>query len=135
MSAPFVIPFNFQPESVSVVTGSYTVPPGKYARVIANVSGSSTFTIGGATALASTSATWSVLASDNLRTVSGGGGSTNALFTNTAETSIQAVGSAFNESTAQMNTALSEVYFLPSGTVINGTGTWRAVVEQYSNIS
>jgi hypothetical protein len=30
-----------------------------------------------------------------------------------------------------MVTALSEVYFMPAGTVINGTGTWRATVEEY----
>jgi hypothetical protein len=33
MSAPFIIPFNFQPVSTSVKTASYTIPAGKYARV------------------------------------------------------------------------------------------------------
>lgn len=33
MSAPFVIPFNNCPSSVSVKTASYTIPSGKYAKI------------------------------------------------------------------------------------------------------
>lgn len=37
MSAPFIIPFNQQPDSSNFfITGSYTIPAGKYARVTAD---------------------------------------------------------------------------------------------------
>ena len=39
MAAPYIIPFNFQPANTgTVLNGSYTVPSGKYARVIINLS-------------------------------------------------------------------------------------------------
>lgn len=34
MSSPIVIPFNFQPVATSVKTANYTIPVGRYARVI-----------------------------------------------------------------------------------------------------
>jgi hypothetical protein len=41
MSAPYIIPFNFQPvNSGTINNASYTVPAGKYARVIATVQAS-----------------------------------------------------------------------------------------------
>jgi hypothetical protein len=129
MTAPFVMPFNFQPTSVSVKTGSYTIPSGKYARVSVALLGDSTFTIGGTTCLESK--TWSVLSSDNLRLADGA--ATNALFTTVGNTGIGSTGGAFNENPAYGNASCS--YFLPAGTVINGTGVWRAVVEEYFNIT
>ena len=44
------IPFNHQPDSVSVKTGSYTIPAGKYARVQV-LEGNADFTIGGSIAI------------------------------------------------------------------------------------
>lgn len=44
-------PSTQQPESVSVKTGSYTIPAGYYAYVTASVAGSDTFSIGGIVAL------------------------------------------------------------------------------------
>ena len=133
MTAPFVIPFNFQPESVSVETGSYTVPAGKYARVTVNLEGSATFTIGGATALRGTQNT--VLASDNLRISDAsfptGAGTLSADTIGAAD--LGAAGGAFSESTRQVTVVQS--YFLPTGTLINGTGTWRAVIEIYNSIT
>lgn len=38
-------PFNFNPDSVSVKTGSYTIPAGKYARVTPNVYDGGNFSI------------------------------------------------------------------------------------------
>jgi hypothetical protein len=39
MSAPYIIPFNFQPSATgNVANAGYTVPAGKYARVMANLS-------------------------------------------------------------------------------------------------
>jgi len=120
------------PVSISVKVAGYTIPANRYARVVANVSGASTFTIAGVTALASTSATWSVLAADALKISTTGvnvGGL--GISTSNGGDAWAATGSAFSEATAQMVTALSEVYFMPAGTVINGTGTWRATVEEY----
>ncbi len=51
MSAPVVVPFDFNPESSIVYTGSYTVPAGKYAIVTAQVHNGGAFTIDGVTAL------------------------------------------------------------------------------------
>lgn len=39
MSAPFFVPFNFQPTSIQRGSGTYTVPAGKYARVTISVTG------------------------------------------------------------------------------------------------
>jgi len=125
MSAPFVIPFNFQPESVSVRTGSYTIPAGKYAFVTVNVEGTGTFTIGGTTALRGTSNT--VLASSALDYRTGTGH--NALITVSGGTSND--GNAFSTSTNSSSPTAN--YWLPSGTVINGSGTWRAVVSIFKN--
>lgn len=116
------------PASISVKTAGYTIPANRYARVIANVIGSATFTINGSTALSGTQN--SVLGSDNLR-ICTYSGTTNFLATPPAAPSaFGAVGSAFTEATQQHN--LVQEYFLPAGTIINGTGTWRAVVEEYT---
>lgn len=126
MSAALVVPFNFQPSSVSVKTGSYDIPTGKYAKVVVNLEGSATFTIGGVTALVGTQN--SVLGSSSL-TYSNTGVS-GRLSTHGAET---VAGSAFTPATDQ-KTVIAE-YWLPAGTTINGTGTWRAVVMEYNNIT
>lgn len=125
MSSALVVPFNFQPESTSVRTSSYTIPTGKYAKVDVQCIGGGTFTIDGATALSSSS--WSVLASDNMRM------DANNYLTTGANGTIGGVGGAFNENTAYDNQ--TQTFWLPSGAVINGTGTWRAVVQIYSNIT
>jgi len=52
MSSKLIIPFNYQPFSVSVKTGAYTIPAGYYAYVTASVQGADTFSIGGVVALA-----------------------------------------------------------------------------------
>lgn len=113
------------PSSISVVTGSYTVPAKKYVRAIVNIEGTGTFTINGATALRSTQV--NVLTSSVLRVNNQGGGtslSTGLLGGSTVDT-----GAAFSFASDQ-KPIVAEV-FLPSGTVINGTGTWRAIIELY----
>jgi hypothetical protein len=50
------IPFNFQPESVDVKTSLYTIPSGKYAKVVAYCPVGSQFLIGGTAALISSTA-------------------------------------------------------------------------------
>jgi hypothetical protein len=69
MSAPFIVPFNFQPVSVSVKTASYTIPAGKYARVVVEVDSGGVFTIGGVSAVTSS-------AFVNIDTVAGFSGGT-----------------------------------------------------------
>ena len=43
--APIVVPFDYEPESVSVKTGAYSIPAGKYAKVTAQVFKNGSFTI------------------------------------------------------------------------------------------
>ena len=130
------------PISISVKTAGYTIPANRYARVSVNVHAGGTFNIGGVTSLSSLTATWTVLASDNLTahtlSATSNNGFTNStigrLLTGGSNADFPAanfVGNAFNESTAQFNTSVTEQYFMPAGTVINGTGTWRATVEEY----
>lgn len=125
MSSPFVIPFNFQPASVSVQSGSYSIPAGNYARVTVNIDGTGTFTIGGTTALSSTEI--SVLSTTSLRM---GFTTTDALHT----VGGQSGGPAATTSATDKK-SVTATYFLPTGTAINGTGTWRAVVELYNMIT
>lgn len=126
------------PVAVSVKTASYTIPAGRYAKIVVNLEGSATFTIGGATALRGTQN--SVIASDNISTTSGQEtidafgtvGTRTALLTrsSTASNPATANGTAFNETTDQ-KTVVAE-FTLPTGTVINGTGTWRATVMEFT---
>lgn len=129
MSSRVFVPFDNNPLAVSVKTASYTIPTGRFARVLINLEGSATFTIGGVIAIRGTQN--SVLASDNLRINSSGFGPNGALHTTTDNTGTS--GTAFTETTDQ-KTIIAELW-LPSGTVINGTGTWRAVVMEYNAIS
>ena len=111
------------PLAVAVKTGSYTIPARRFAVVVVNVEGSGTFTIDGATAIRGTQ--YGILASDNLGNVNSIGAlMANAVATNTAS------GTAFTEGTAQETVAVEIV--VPTGTIINGTGTWRATVTEYS---
>ena len=142
MPAPLIIPFDNNPQSVTVITSSYTVPAGKFARVHYNLEGSSTLTVNGATAVRGTQ--YAVLGSSAIQyqtqggfTYSAGGfsSSTNAnklITTNTGDASISnnVPTAAFGQSTAQ-HTVTGDLFF-PTGTVISGAGTWRAVVILYN---
>lgn len=131
MASNIYVPFNFAPLSVSVKTGSYTVPAGKYARAVVNLEGSATFTIGGVTALRGTQN--SVLGGSNMYIATGslnGGNTAGALFTGANSGTLS---NAYSTTTDQKS-LIAEIW-LPSGTVINGTGTWRAVVTEYNNIT
>lgn len=108
------------PISVSVKTAGYTIPANRYARAVVNVIGSGTFTIAGSTALASTQAT-----------VASTGPSIPIGNNNALMTSGTASGGTHNWTGVTKQDAISEDFFLPAGTVINGTGTWRATVEEY----
>ena len=128
MSASIVIPFNHMPASTTVRTASYTIPAGFYARVVANVEGTGTFTIGGSTALRGTSN--QVLASSVLDFKTSLGFQRLCVESSTAGSPD---GNAFTSTTNATST--TESYWLPTGAVINGTGTWRAVVELYPVIA
>ena len=110
------------PVAISVRTASYTIPAGRWARVVANVEGTGTFTVNGTTALRSTQN--NVLASSPLRTAVSN--STVHLLTLTNGTGT---GDAYGAVTDQ-KTIVGD-FNLPTGTVINGSGTWRATVEEY----
>lgn len=143
MSSAFIVPFNQQPFSVAVKTGSYTIPAGYYARAIVNLEGSATFTIDAVTAIRGTQS--NSLGSSPLsafqRTVivDGGGGTSTrwALLADGAPPSSGNPDSADSDAfvtSVNQKTTIAEIR-LPTGTVINGTGTWRAVVELYPMIS
>lgn len=136
MTARLVIPFDNCPVSVSVKTGSYTIPSGQYARTVASVSDGGTFTIGGTTALHSKASTsWSVLASDNLK-LADYSSSTGFLATVQSASGLTSAGAAFSETTAYASgTSQNAEFWLPAGTVINGTGTWAATVMLYNVVS
>jgi hypothetical protein len=112
------------PVAVSVKTAGYTIPANRYARAVVNLIGSATFTINAVTALQGTQAT---LAST--------GPTVNRGTDGTSFGSIQAVTGAGIGTHSWSGVTYQETtvkdYFLPAGTIINGTGTWRAVVEEY----
>lgn len=133
------------PIKVQVVTTSYTVPSGKWAQVTAHVIQGGSFTIGGVVALSSVNSlrSWTILASDNLAVIASTfqtsqkylsvyTGADNSIPSTPANT-VHTYNGAFNEGTAYSEAITSEsaTYNLPAGTVINGSGTWRATVELY----
>lgn len=165
------IPFNFQPESVSVQTGSYTIPTGKYAYVAAHVQNGGTFTIGGATALSSKAGVSSDVDDVSLSGVTNGtfytvpsgyrfegvarvasgnlvvGGvvrssgtgfvdvkaGSGATFATSINVTYEIIGYAARISDAE--TSAAQVFWLPAGTIINGSGNWRATVSLFNEIS
>lgn len=139
MASRVLVPFDFNPVSVSVKTGSYTIPAGKYARAIVNVIGSGTFTINGTTALSGSQnnviTNVNNLYRDNrAATVSGISVVQGGLISGSGQTGAgSGVLLVYGNETDQK--PLVHDYFLPTGTVINGTGTWRATVEEYNIIS
>jgi len=132
MAAPLYIPSSGgsagqNPESVSVITTSYTVPAGKYAKLVVNLEGSATFTVNGTTAIRGTQN--SVLGSSPIQTESRGTPSVNHMLT-TGTNNVGSSGAAFVSATDQ-KTVTTEIN-LPAGAVANGTGTWRALVMIFS---
>jgi hypothetical protein len=166
MSAPFIIPFNFQPVSVAVKTASYTIPAGQYARVVVECHSGGTFTIDAVSAVTTavfvnvdtnvigspsytvptgyrsevsyipsgTSSSFTVngnqseIISQNVYTERfniGPAGVLNSVFAG----GIQGVSIPSNA------THRNEVFWVPTGTVLNGTGSWRCTVELYNEIT
>lgn len=126
------------PASVSVKTASYTIPAGRYARVIVNLEGSATFTINAVLALRGTQN--SVITSNsnvyvttgvpNLLVVSPPGQLHVSSGNWNTSNSTSAVAPLYANATDQKTVV--QDFWCPTGTVISGTLTWRAVVEEYT---
>jgi hypothetical protein len=126
------------PASISVKTASYTIPAGRYARVLVNLEGSATFTINAVLALRGTQN--SVITSNSNVYVSTGVpallvpippgqlhvSSGNWSTSNSASTTAPLYANATDQKTVVQD------FWCPTGTVISGTLTWRAVVEEYT---
>lgn len=127
MSAPYIVPFNNEPIAISVKTGSYTIPSGRFAKITVNIEGTGTFTINGvlafrgvqSTLLSSLEIYGSNLYARNIKVDIG---------SNDGKTGNLAI------STTDQKPLVAEI-FAPAGTAINGTGVWRAVVQEYYSIS
>lgn len=115
------------PLSVSVKTAGYTIPVGRVAKLTVNLEGTATFEINGVTALRATQN--SVLGSTNLQVGNSNGFGT-ALGTQGFSGTASPTGSAFASATDQKTIVANLV--VPAGTVINGTGAFRVIVEEYN---
>ena len=172
MSAPFFLPFNFQPSSVAVKTGSYTIPAGKYARVTVEVDSGGIFTIDAVSALTSAafvnvdstsgsgtgSVTYTVptgfkasvsgiATGESAFSVNNNGDQLlgTSIHTNlfnigpagtlTVYTSLLGFARVQGLATPSNATNRQATFWLPTGTIINGSGNWRAVVEEYNEIT
>ena len=157
------VPFNFQPVSVSVKTGSYTIPAGQYAYVTAEVRDGGSFLIDGTAALDSDDytvtpapdsfddTTYTVPSGYILKGVflTGGSGSLLISGVNTATVNqdyefaggetIRCVGgtNAFLGSLRKMSTdtIATASFWLPTGTALTVSGNTRYTVSLYNNIS
>jgi len=155
-----LIPFNFQPDSVAVKTGTYAIPAGRYALVTAYVENGGTFTIGGAAALISkaksapvkvthaTSSAYTVPAGRIFRGIISGASSVDgAPFTGVHDyvelgpgSVVSGPGGTFHvigytEIIEEANSNVSAQFWVPTGTSISGTGTWKATVQEFLEIT
>lgn len=152
MTSRVIIPFNNCPSSVSVKTASYTIPSGKYALLTVNLIGTATFTIDGVTALQGaqnntiTNFNGLFRGTGTAAIASGNQYTRGGLVLNTApSTNTYAIDTAAYSPTANQpvqvfanetdqKVIISEVW-VPTGTVISGTGTFRIIVQEYNGIS
>ena len=154
------------PTSISVKTASYTIPAGKYARIVAECDSGGIFTINAVNAV-TTSAFVNIDASTAnsvLYTVPIGFKASVSASTITAAATLTVNGNgnlgiganAFSQvfeigpngtislsgigsttaiqglATPSNATHRQGEFYVPTGTVISGTGNWRAVVEEYT---
>ena len=130
--------FNGNPSSVSVKTGSYTIPANKYAYITANCENGATFSIDGTVALSSNS--WSALAKStgNLYSTAGvatytGGSTTEGLITNLGGVTTSGAGSIDGDPVFTNATAMTAVvanFWVPTGTVLT-TSSGRYTVQLF----
>lgn len=155
------------PASISVKTASYTIPAGRYARIVAECDSGGTLTINAVTAI-TTAAFVNIDLQGNTSnfaytvpsgfyakvTAAAGSGTTFSVNGNVSQTlagtaytsqfeigpsGTMAVpssffGIGFVQGVAIPSNATNRQgqFFVPTGTVISGTGNWRAVVEEYT---
>lgn len=157
------------PASISVKTASYTIPAGRYARIVAECDSGGTLTINAVTAITTAAfvnidtqntnsfntITYTVPANynadlflvhsgTNQYVISGniaiGNNTSNSpvnvplgpagsLLGNYSQTGFASITGYATPSNA---TNRQGQFFVPTGTVISGTGNWRAVVEEYT---
>lgn len=170
MSAPFIVPFNFQPASVSVKTGSYAIPAGFYAKVVVEVDSGGIFTIDSVNALTSaafvnvdaydqsnSNVSYTVPSGYYAETQINSDGSISGVTISGNATGSQpsqfthfslgpggsiSFGGGLNSRDSVTGYAIpsnatnrTAEFWLPSGTVINGSGNWRATVMEFPEIS
>lgn len=163
MSSRVFVPFDNNPTSVSVKTESYTIPAGKYAKVYVECDSGGQFTINGSVAVdtdpflnidvSTNSATIYTVptgyravilqATTNVATIYtngnidyrfsnidgdlGPGGTVSKSGGDGATCSGVAIPSNATHRQAE--------FFLPSGTVISGSGNWKATVMEYNAVT
>ena len=176
MSSPIYIPssgFNNNPVSTTVRTASYTIPAGRYARIVAECDSGGIVTINGSNAMTSsafinvantgsvgfsTSTFYTVPSNYRLDTAAiTSASSTSAPFIPLGGTNISIGGANFNQGSVGASFGPGQIlqiynntgyvvgvatpsnatnrqgeFWLPTGTVLSGTGNWRAVVTEYN---
>lgn len=171
MPAPFVIPFNNNPSSVSVKTVSYTIPSGKYAQAYVEADSGGIFTINSVNAVTTSpflnvdiapaafnsasytaptgyQATITGVHNGSATTFSVNGNANESLPTTTYSTAHNiGPGGTFVTAASGANSFVQGVatpsnatnrqatFWVPTGTVISGSGNWKAVVQEYNVIS
>lgn len=109
-------PFNYEPDQLVVASGSYTIPVGKYARVIHYhdinaVGGNQTLTVNGVQS--------SIINYPEVRA----GTSSNDKFVPPTNYVTNRRGQDYGK-TAE--------YFLKAGDIVGGSGSWRAIIMLYN---
>lgn len=131
--------FNGNPSSVSVKTGSYTIPANKYAYITANCENGATFSIDGTVALSSNN--WSVLAKStgNIYSTTGvasytaGSAVEGVLTSSNANATTSGSGATDGDPVFTNATAMTAVvanFWVPTGTVLT-TSSGRYTVQLF----
>jgi len=130
MASKLVIPFNYQPFSVSVKTGAYTIPTGYYAYVTASVQGADSFSIGGVVALQGQASVASSGSGYDTGNVNLNSGTTNTTYSYTVPT-----GYKFQFHSVQMGSYTNSTpsLFIHSGEVQVGSGSGISYLLAWAN--
>lgn len=112
------------PASLVTVSSGYI---GEYELEVTSAGGNRTIVVGGVTISGITTGTY------NFKL--GGGDSISATATGAGGDSISGRIFGYQYAPHLQNTESQGSFWLPSGTVINGTGTWRATVSLYNELS
>lgn len=133
--------FNGKPNSVQKgASGSYTIPASNFAWVTLSCKNGGTITLDGTTALASDGSTWNAIArlrGNHWSTTTGEAdvGTTASGTTGQIETGTLAsvtVSPVYTNSTAAAYNAVSIGLWVPTGTVISGTGNYSYTASLFT---